>query len=89
MSHKLLFAVQEDHKNERFPTNYQFSVTHTLKFAVSATKEGPSSWLGFIPEPRPRKSCKKYNVEKDSSEPGIRARGDLENVAPLLRNSEK
>lgn len=31
---------------------------------MSATKEEPSSRLEFVPEQRPRKSCKKYSVEK-------------------------
>lgn len=41
-----------------------------------------------MPGQRPRKSCKKYNVEKDSSEPRVRARGDHGSVTPLPRNSE-
>lgn len=56
---------------------------------MSGTKEGSSSWFGFMPGQRPRRSCEKYNVEKHRSEPGIRARGDHESVTPLPTSSEK
>lgn len=38
---------------------------------------------------RSKKSCKKYKVEKDSSKPEMRAKGDYENVIPFPKNSEK
>lgn len=55
-------------------------------FAPGGTKERPGSWLGLVPGQRPRKSSKRYKVEKG---PGIRARGHHENITPLPRNSEE
>lgn len=42
-----------------------------------------------MPGQRQRKSCKKYNVEKDSSEAEVRARGDHENVTHSLEIQRK
>lgn len=91
---RLLVAVQEDHEPAPVPHKIPvLSCTHSqaLKFALSGTKEWSlvGAWLGLTPGQKPRKGCRKDNVEKDSSEAGIRARGDHENVTPLPGNSQK
>lgn len=45
--------------------------------------------MGFTPRQRPRRSCEKCTVEKGSSEPGTRTRGDHESVTPLPKVQRK
>lgn len=54
---------------------------------------GLKRWAKFLVGVHARqkksKSCKKYKVEKYSSELEMRAKGDYENVIPFPKNSEK
>lgn len=68
-SHMLLLTMQGDREPWPCASQTVGAQPHTqpaLRFAPRGTNEQPSSSLGLMSEQRPRKSCKKYYVEKDS-----------------------